>query len=394
VNLLKKSRVLLMILAIMVTHSEETFAKSTTQKLDIHSEGSVVVDSKSGQILYKKNDEEQLYPASITKIATISYALEKKSLDDQVTISENAANTEGSSVYIEPGEVLPLKQLMEGMMLKSGNDAAVAVAEYAAGDMDQFVVEINEFLKNKVGVTHTHFVTPSGLFDENHYTTPLDMALITNYAIKNPDFKELFGMKEAEWHSASWDAVLTSKHRMINGDMEYEGVTGGKNGFIDESKNTLVTTATKNSLSLTVVTMGANSKKDIYEDTKNLLDYGFDHFETKTIHEGTTYKNDSNTYAVQSDFTYDSPKGEKVVSKVDSKGQLHILTIKKDELAKVQLVKVKSKELNPNQSEEKTSSHFLFWLLIFLIFVILLFLNRLRIRRERRRRRTRYQSRR
>ncbi len=378
----------------MLTHSEETFAKSTSQKLDIHSEGAVVVDSKTGQILYKKNGEEQLYPASITKIATISYALEKKSLNDQVTISENAANTEGSSVYIEPGEVLPLKQLMEGMMLKSGNDAAVAVAEYAAGDMDQFVVEINDFLKNKVGVTHTHFVTPSGLFDKNHYTTPLDMAMITNYAIKNPDFKELFGMKEAQWHSASWDAVLTSKHRMINGDMVYEGVTGGKNGFIDESKNTLVTTAYKNGLPLTVVTMGARTKKDIYEDTKNLLDYGFEKFEPKTIHEGTSYKNSSGSYAIESDFTFDSPKGEKVITKVDSKGQLHILNMQKSELANVQLTKVPSKKTNAKQSLGKTSTHLLTWIVIILIVIILLFLNRFRIRRKRKRRKTRYQGRR
>ena len=158
--------------------------------LKLFSEAAILVDTDTGAVLYEKNSQQKMYPASLTKIATAIYAIEKGNLEDMVTASWNAVTEEGSRVYLMKDETMPLNQLIQGMMVNSGNDASTAIAEHLHGSEEEFSKKINKYLRNQIGVQNTHFVNAHGLFDENHYTTAADLAAITNYAMKNPVFRK------------------------------------------------------------------------------------------------------------------------------------------------------------------------------------------------------------
>ena len=146
------------------------------------------------------------------------------------------------------------------------------------GSIPKFASQLNQYLVDKIGVSATNFVNPHGLFDENHYTTAYDLAKITNYAIKNDIFKQIFGTKEIEWNGEGWQTTLFTHHLILKGEIEYKEVTGGKTGYVDQSGQTLATTAENDKIHLTVIIMNAKSKNDAYNDTKKLLDYGFKSF--------------------------------------------------------------------------------------------------------------------
>lgn len=206
-------------------------ASADAGALPLDSEAAVLMDTESGAILFGKNDDVKMYPASLTKIATAIYALEKGSLNDQVTVSKEVLSVEGTRVYLNPGEQVPLKKLIQGMLINSGNDAALMIALHLDGSMDHYSRNINEFMETKIGVKNTHFINPSGLFHENHYTTARDLGTILNYAMKNPDFREIFGTKQLDWDGETWDTTILSHHRMLKGEILYDGVTGGYYGF-------------------------------------------------------------------------------------------------------------------------------------------------------------------
>ncbi|WML40166.1 serine hydrolase [Neobacillus sp. OS1-2] len=215
------------ILLFLFTTQIKTCAAEPVQ-LDLKSEGAVLLDSDTGAVLYAKNANEKMYPASLTKIATAIYAIEKGNLGGIVTVSKNAASQDGTRVYLNEGEQAPLQKLIQGMLINSGNDAAMAIAEHLDGTVDHFAENLNNYLKNNIGVNNTHFTNPNGLFDENHYTTAMDLAIITNYAIKNPVFAEIFGTKVLEWQGQSWASTLYTHHRMLKGELPYPEVTGGR----------------------------------------------------------------------------------------------------------------------------------------------------------------------
>ncbi len=296
------------------------------EELQLMSESAVLMDAKSGQILYGKNETERMNPASITKIATAIYAIEHSNLDEQVTVSEQATMVEGTRVYLEAGEVVSMEKLLTGMLMNSGNDAAVAIAEHIDGSVAQFSKNINKYLTNKIGVTNTHFENPNGLYNENHYTTAADMAKITKYALANDTFRKIFGMKEYHWDGQSWDTTLLTHHRLLKGEFPYETatVTGGKNGFINESGFTLVTTAEKDNLELIAVTMKTNFKDAPYSDTIQLLDYGFKNFTSEMIPKETIFTEDGMKYMVEEDFYFTTKNGQDYKQTVDSHGVLHI----------------------------------------------------------------------
>lgn len=230
-----------------------------------------------------------MYPASLTKIATAIYALEKGSLDDMVMVSKHAAEEEGTSVYLETGEKVSLEKLLNGMLVNSGNDAADAVAEYLDGNPAQFEQNFNDYLKTEIKVKSTHFTNPSGLFNENHYTTAYDMALITKYALRNEAFRAIFGTKELNWDGLSWDTTLVTHHLMLKGELPYEGVNGGKTGYVDQSKQTLATSAANDGLNLIAIVLKGDWKEDVYEDTEAMFDYGFKNFINDTFPPGMQY---------------------------------------------------------------------------------------------------------
>jgi D-alanyl-D-alanine carboxypeptidase len=257
-------------------------ATSENNELQLNSEAVILIDAQSGQVLYEKNSDEKLPPASITKIATAIYAIEKGNLNDIVSISENATKADGTLVYLEAGEQVPLKKLIQGLLINSGNDAGVAIAEHLSGTVEQFVIDFNQYLQEEIGVEDTHFTNPHGLYNPEHLTTAEDMAKITQYAIQNELFREIFNTQELKWDGETWDTTLINHHLMVR-DQSYEGITGGKNGFVTEAGFTLVTSAEREKLSLIAITLNSKTDEQSYQDTTALFNYGFLHFETEKI---------------------------------------------------------------------------------------------------------------
>lgn len=192
-------KVIVLILLCFITPSVSAQQSAVKKPEHIYSDSAIIIDSKTGSILYSKNGTKRMNPASITKIATAIYAIQHSDLGDQVKISEKASRTEGSTVYLAPGETVSMEQLIQGLMVNSGNDAAVAIAEHTEGSVKKFVDQLNLFLKEEVGVSHTHFENPHGLYGKYHYTTAYDMAKITSYALQNEQFRELFDIDSVDW---------------------------------------------------------------------------------------------------------------------------------------------------------------------------------------------------
>ncbi|MEK5441294.1 D-alanyl-D-alanine carboxypeptidase family protein [Fredinandcohnia sp. FSL W7-1320] len=306
----------------------QAFAQMS-QQIDaptIKSDSVILLDANTGSILYQKNSDTKLYPASLTKIATAVYAIETGNLDDIVTVTENAYETGGTRVYLEEGEKVTLKHLIQGLLINSGNDAGVAIAEHLDGSVEKFAKSLNSYLQTKVGVKQTHFTNPHGLFDENHYTTAYDLALITNYALENPLFREIFGTKELAWNGESWDTTLYSHHLMLRGEIPYEGITGGKTGFVQESRFTLSTTAEKGEMSLIAIVLKADRNEIAYEDTIELLDYGFENFEIKEVAADKSFIGDKKeSYHLNKPLKFTQMKNEKVQLAMNDQGVLQVL---------------------------------------------------------------------
>lgn len=298
--------------------------KANVDELLIQSEAVIVIDQKSGDVLYEKGAERSMYPASITKIATAIFAIENGDLQDLVTVSKRARNADGTRVYLEEGEVVTLEKLIKGMMINSGNDAAIAIAEHVSGSVEQFADELNEYLKTQIGVHNTHFVNPSGLFHEDHQTTASDMAKITQYAMKNEVFRDIFGTKQLLWDGQSWDTTIINHHKLLI-DSSFPEVTGGKTGYVDESGNTLVTTAENELISVIIVTLKAKSSKIAYNDTVSLIHYSFNHFETSEIKSGITYENEEKKkFELTEGVYFTKKKEEEITEKVNEQGELLI----------------------------------------------------------------------
>ncbi|MCM3734000.1 D-alanyl-D-alanine carboxypeptidase [Fictibacillus nanhaiensis] len=296
---------------------------------DIKSESAVMIDAKTGDILYQKNSTEQMYPASITKIVTGILAVESGKLEESVMISSEAVKADGTRVYLLEGEQVPLKNLVQGLMINSGNDAAIAIAEYLAGDVASFAEQMNDLAK-KVGADNTHFVNPNGLFDVEHYTTAEDMAKITQYAMENEVFREIVSTKELPWVGEGWETTLRNHHQLL---WDYPGTTGVKNGFVNESKHTLVTSVSRDNLDVIIVTLKAPSSRAAYWDTMAIGDYGFANFERQTLSAGTEIlAENGESYPLKEDLSVTLPVGEKPLQEVNSDGKLQLKNAEGDVL--------------------------------------------------------------
>lgn len=249
----------------------------------IEAEAAVVMDEDTGAFLYSKNMEAKEYPASITKIMTCLLALEHGNLNDTVTFSESVYGIEyGSShVGIQPGEQMSLRDALYALMLASANDAAVGIAEHIAGSVDAFVEMMNEKAA-QLGCTNTHFTNPHGLHDENHYTCARDMALIARAAYQNRNYRRIVGTQYyniEETNEVDEIRYLANHQQMLmDGEFHYDGCTGGKTGFTEDSLNTLVTYAGREKRTLICVLLRVNGIYKMYDETARLLDYGFDNF--------------------------------------------------------------------------------------------------------------------
>jgi serine-type D-Ala-D-Ala carboxypeptidase (penicillin-binding protein 5/6) len=246
---------------------------------DIHSESAILIDMNSGDVLFSKNSDKMQYPASITKIVTGILAIEQGNLNDIVKVSKNARDVEGTRIYLAEGEQKPMIDLVYGMLMNSGNDAAIAIAEHMDGSVQAFSRRMNDFVA-RIGATHTHFANPDGLYDKDHFTTAADMAKIAAYAMQNPVFSQIVATKEKSWNGKEWKSKLVNHNKLLT---TYSGANGVKNGFTTQAKFTLVESAKRNGMDLIAVLMKADTDREINGDASRLLDYGFAHFKSVRI---------------------------------------------------------------------------------------------------------------
>ena len=237
---------------------------------EVSSHSACVIDIDTGRILAAKKENEKSEPASITKIMTALIALENADIKKVVTIPSAAAGVEGSSIYIKAGEKYSLEDLLYGLMLRSGNDAATAIAIDVAGSVDAFVEKMNQKAQ-ELGCTGTHFNNPHGLPDEKHYTTAHDMALITAAALRNDTFVKIVSTKNytAEPDGAGETRSWQNKNKLL---WQYEGAIGVKTGYTKSAGKTYVGAAERNGIRIAVVVLGA---KDMWGDAATLLDDAF-----------------------------------------------------------------------------------------------------------------------
>lgn len=236
----------------------------------VSAQSAALIEQSSGRLLYEKDSHEKLPIASITKVMTAILAIESGKMNHVVTVSNQAIKAEGSSIYLKAGERLPLRDLVYGLMLRSGNDASVAIAEGVAGSEQGFVFMMNEKAK-ELGLSDTHFANPNGLDSPDHYSTASDMANLTRYAMDNKDFRKIVGTRSYRAGATNKEGirVWNNKNKMLR---LYKFATGGKTGFTKKSGRTLISTASNGKMSLIAVTLNDG---DDWRDHANLFEWGF-----------------------------------------------------------------------------------------------------------------------
>lgn len=247
-----------------------------SEPFTVEAKAAVLIDGTSGRILFAQNADEMLPMASTTKIMTAILALENCSLDEMVTAGKNASGVEGTSIYLSEGETLSMEHMLYGLMLRSGNDAAVAIAEHVAGSVSAFADMMNA--KAEELNADAHFVNPHGLPAEGHAASALGLARIMRYAMTIPEFRTITGTsrKVIPWVGNEYSRVLENKNRLLT---TYEGTTGGKTGFTNAAGRCLVFSAERDGMELIGVVLNCYTWFDTAE---MLLDYGFDNFRTET----------------------------------------------------------------------------------------------------------------
>lgn len=286
------------------------------ENLNLNAENAVLMDAKTGLVLYDKNMHQKVYPASTTKIMTSILALENGNLNDIVKHSHNAVFNIGpgsSHIGMRENEELTLEQALYGVLLASANEVSMAVAEYISGSVDKFVAAMNEKAK-VLGALNTSFANPHGFHDDNHYTTSYDMALFMKEAIKISKFVDIIKTETytiPPTNIVDEERILNNTNKLIKpwSPYYYEYCIGGKTGFTNEAGNTLVSYAKKGDIELISVVM-KDKGTFIYEDTKTLFDYGFSIFETKQIFDKSKLNLISNVYQDLNGETFFSKKIE------------------------------------------------------------------------------------
>ena len=254
------------------------------EKPSINAESGILMDLNTGQILYEKNINEKLAPASTTKILTALITLEKCKLDDKVVVGPKPPFEDGSKIYLLEREEITVKDLLYAMMLESANDAALALAEYISGSSLEFSKLMNKRAV-ELGCNNSNFVNPNGLYEDNHYTTAYDLALIGKAAMENTTFREIVSTEYYEIKPTNKQVetrYIYNIDKLIRGTQyKYKGADGVKTGYTTKSKNTIVASATRGNQKILAVQL--RSENDLYEDSIKLLDYGFNAFKSEKL---------------------------------------------------------------------------------------------------------------
>ncbi len=256
------------------------------EELDIakNSKSAILIEATTKEVIYEKNSDEKLAPASMTKMMTMLLTMEKLSnkeisLDDDVTISKKAANMGGSQIFIEEGTKIKLEDLLKGIGIASANDAAVAVAEYVGTTYDNFVNMMNEKAK-ELGLQNTNFKNPHGLDEANHYSTARDLSIIAANLVKYDIILDITSTYEEYIKIKDENRWLVNTNSLIK---NYKGIDGLKTGYTEEAKYCLTATMKRNDMRLISVVMGNETKENRSEDTINLMEYGFSIYNMKQI---------------------------------------------------------------------------------------------------------------
>ena len=259
----------------------EVTASNVSELPKTNSRRYIVYDRISKSMIIGKNEDVKSAMASTTKIMTTIVILEKADLNEKVTVSAKAGGTGGSRLGLKRGDKASVRDLLYGLMLRSGNDAAVALAEHVGGSVKGFA-ELMNGKAIELGLTNTHFVTPHGLDDANHYTTALELAKLTDYAMDNETFAKIVGTK-------STTIYINNQSRQINNTNELlgvlNGVVGVKTGFTNNAGRCLVTETKRNNMDIITIVLGADTKKDRTKDSVNLIEYTFSKYKMYNLEE-------------------------------------------------------------------------------------------------------------
>jgi D-alanyl-D-alanine carboxypeptidase (penicillin-binding protein 5/6) len=247
-------------------------------ELQTTAESAVLMDASTGKILFEKNPDKELPPASVTKVMTLLVAIEaletgNAKLNDKVSTSENASKMGGSQIYLEPGEEMNLKTMLISIAVGSANDACVAVAEHIAGSHEAYVKMMNEKAA-ELGLKHTKFVNAHGLPTEGHYTSARDLAVMMREAVKYPLFNKLTLIKRYDLRNGKF--ILNNTNKLL---WWYRGAEGGKTGWTNEAKYCLASTAKRDNLRLIAVIMASPEPRSHFRESMKLYNYGFARYE-------------------------------------------------------------------------------------------------------------------
>ncbi len=270
----------------------------------VGAQSAIVVEANTGVILYSKNIHEKLYPASTTKILTALIAAENSTLDEMVTFSTDAVfsiERGSSNMGIDVGESLPMEECLYGILLVSANEVSNAVAEHVGGSMDEFARLMNEKAR-ELGCVDSHFANAHGLHNDDHYTSAYDLSVIARKFFQNELLTKISGTPTHHFEATETqpdDFILSTHNKLVTHEYSYEGLIGGKTGYTNTARQTLVTCAERNGMKLICVVMKDESPYQ-FTDTIDLLNYGFNNFEIVNVSENETKFNINNADFFQS----------------------------------------------------------------------------------------------
>ena len=271
--------ILLFITSFTILPKENFALEKDTEEIDITSRIALIYDRASGKILYEKNGNKQTPMASTTKIMTAIVVLENSNLKDTFTIDSKSAGIGGSRLGLKKNDKITVNDLLYGLLLRSGNDAAIALATYVGGSVEEFAELMNKKAQ-ELGLVNSHFVVPHGLDNEGHYTTAYELAKMADYALKIDKFKEIVGCKTATIYINGYAKTINNTNQLLG---SVYGVYGVKTGFTNGAGRCLVAACKKNELDIITVIIGADTNNIRSKDTINLIKYAYNNFEVVEI---------------------------------------------------------------------------------------------------------------
>ena len=248
---------------------------SEEKELNLNARSCVVLDRNSKKIIFGKNEYNKVKMASTTKIMTATIIIENCDLNKTITVSKKAASTGGSRLGLKTGDKITIRDLLYGLLLCSGNDAAIALAETAAGSVQEFSNMMNNKAK-ELGLNNSHFESPHGLDSDNHYTTAYELALLADYALQNSTFRNIVGTKNYTITINGYPKNITNTNELLG---NFNGVYGVKTGFTNGANRCLVTACKRGEMDIICVVLGCDTKNFRTQDSIKLIDYTFDNFE-------------------------------------------------------------------------------------------------------------------